>query len=56
MSRMMIYSWYDQDNSLGETKMGDHFVPMECSLAQAESHTVDYIRTQFPRRDRKSVG
>jgi hypothetical protein len=52
MSRMMIYSWYDQDNSLGETKMGDHFVPMECSLAQAESHTVDYIRTQFPRRAR----
>jgi hypothetical protein len=52
MSRMMIYSWYDQDNSLGETKMGDHFVPFECTLAQAETHTIDYIRTQFPRRAR----
>lgn len=52
MSRMMIYSWYDQDNSLGETKMGDHFVPDDLSLADAEKHTIDYIRTQFPRRAR----
>jgi len=52
MSRMMIYSWNDQDNALDETKMGDHFVPFECTLAEAEQHTIDYIRTQFPRRAR----
>lgn len=48
----MIYSWNDQDNSLNETKMGDHFVPIDCTLEQAEQHTIDYIRTQFPRRAR----
>lgn len=52
MARMMIYSWNDQDNALNETKMGDHFVPFECTLAEAEEHTINYIRTQFPRRAR----
>lgn len=52
MSRMMIYSWNDQDNALNETKMGDHFVPDDLCLAEAEKHTIDYIRTQFPRRAR----
>lgn len=49
---MMIYSWNDQDNALDETKMGDHFVPFDCTLQEAEQHTIDYIRTQFPRRAR----
>lgn len=50
---MMIYSWNDQDNSLNETKMGDHFVPFDCTLEEAVQHTVDYIRkAQFPRRAR----
>jgi len=48
----MIYTWNDQDNALDETKMGDHFVPFDCTLQQAEQHTIDYIRTQFPRRAR----
>ena len=52
MARMMIYSWNDQDNALDETKMGDHFVPFDCTLQEAEQHTIDYIRTQFPRRAR----
>lgn len=52
MARMMIYSWNDQDNALDETKMGDHFVPLDCTLQEAEQHTIDYIRTQFPRRAR----
>ena len=52
MARMMIYAWYDQDNVLEETKMGDHFVPLDCTLQQAEQHTIDYLRTQFPRRSR----
>jgi len=52
MARMMIYSWNDQDNALDETKMGDHFVPFDCTDKEAEQHTIDYIRTQFPRRAR----
>jgi hypothetical protein len=52
MARMMIYSWNDQDNALDETKMGDHFVPFDCTDEEAEQHTIDYIRTQFPRRAR----
>jgi hypothetical protein len=50
MSRMMIYTWNDQDNKLNETKMGDHFVPTDMSAEEAEQHTISYIRTQFPRR------
>jgi hypothetical protein len=52
MARMIIYSWNDQDNALNETKMGDHFVPFDCTNEEAEQHTIDYIRTQFPRRAR----
>ena len=52
MARMMIYSWNDRDNALNETKMGDHFVPNDLTLEQAKQHTIDYIRTQFPRRAR----
>lgn len=52
----MIYAWYDQDNALGETKMGDHFVPVDCTLDQAVEHTIAYIRTQFPRRSRHFDG
>lgn len=52
MARMMIYAWFDQDNNLGETKMGDHFVPVDCSPEEAVEHTIAYIRTQFPRRSR----
>lgn len=52
MARMMIYSWNDQDNALNETKMGDHFVPDDLTLEESQQHTIDYIRTQFPRRAR----
>lgn len=52
MARMMIYSWNDRDNSLNETKMGDHYVPFDCTFEEAKQHTIDYIRTQFPRRAR----
>ena len=52
MARMMIYGWNDQDNSLDETKLGDHFVPIECTDDEARRHTIDYIKTQFPRRAR----
>ena len=49
---MMIYTWNDQDNALGETKEGDHFVPFDCTFEEAVKHTEAYIRTQFPRRGR----
>jgi hypothetical protein len=52
MAKMMIYGWNDQDNSLDETKLGDHFVPDDCTDDEAIQHTVDYIKTQFPRRAR----
>lgn len=48
----MTYAWNDQDNSLDETKYGDHFVTEECSEQEAIEHTIAYIRTQFPRRAR----
>jgi hypothetical protein len=50
MPRMMVYAWSDQDNSLNETKFGDHFIPGEVSDEAAIKHTIDYMRTQFPRR------
>jgi hypothetical protein len=41
MTRMMIYSWNDQDNALDETKMGDHFVPLDCTLQEAEQQMAE---------------
>jgi hypothetical protein len=51
MAHMMTYAWFDQDNSLQETKFGDHFVSADVSEAEAIEHTCKYIREkQFPRR------
>ena len=51
MSHMMVYAWFDQDNSLQETKFGDHFITEDVSDADAIAHTLNYIRSaQFPRR------
>lgn len=52
MPRMMTYAHFDQDSSLEETKFGDHFVSEELSEEEARQHTIDYIRTQYPRRGR----
>ena len=50
---MMLYAYYDRGHTSKETKVGDHFVPDEplvLSLAESVQHTMDYMRTQFPRR------
>lgn len=47
---MMLYAFHDRNHALKETKVGDHFVPDQCSLAEAIQHTQEYMRTQFPRR------
>lgn len=52
MARMMTYAHFDQDSSLEETKFGDHFVSEDLSPGDARQHTIDYIRTQYPRRGR----
>lgn len=52
MARMMTYAHYDQDSSLEETKFGDHFVSEDLSPEEARQHTIEYIRTQYPRRGR----
>lgn len=52
MARMMTYAHFDQDSSLEETKFGDHFVSEDLSPEEARQHTIDYIRTQYPRRGR----
>ena len=52
MAKMMTYAWSDQDNALGETKFGDHFVTEDCTEQEAIDHTIAYMRTQFPRRAR----
>lgn len=51
MAHMMVYAWFDQTNSLGETKFGDHFVSADVSETEAIAHTRKYIRqAQFPRK------
>lgn len=52
MSRMMIYAWFDKGHELGQTKMGDHFISEDLSYEEAVQHTIDYMRSQFPRRGR----
>lgn len=52
MAQMMTYAHFDQDSSLEETKFGDHFVSEDLSPEEARQHTIDYIRTQYPRRGR----
>ena len=46
----MTYAWQDKLHALQETKFGDHYIQEECSDKEAIQHTLDYVRTQFPRR------
>lgn len=50
MARMMVYAHYDP--LLNETKFGDHFVTEDLSLEDSEQHTINYMRSQYPRRAR----
>lgn len=52
MAWMMIYNHFDTNHSGQESKMGDHFVPHECTYEEAVQHTIDYMRSQYPRRGR----
>lgn len=47
---MMVYAWFDTAHELRETKFGDHFVPDDLTEEQAQRHTIDYMKSQFPRR------
>lgn len=52
MARMMVYAWFDKGHELQETKFGDHFVSQDCTEQEAVEDTLNYMRTQFPRRGR----
>lgn len=46
----MVYSWFDTNSGLGETKFGDHFESGNVTYEEAVANTLSYMRTQFPRR------